>query len=32
MGIHAILSSPFQGGFEPFDGFVCVPFGGSEVP
>ena len=30
--IHTKLSSPFQGGLEPFDGFFYVPFRSSEVP
>lgn len=32
VSIHAKLSSPFQGGFEPFYSFPDVPFCGSEVP
>ena len=32
VGIHAILSSPFQGGLEPLDSFLYVPFRSSEIP
>ena len=32
MGIHTILSSPFQGGLEPLDSLPYVPFRSSEIP
>ena len=31
VGIHAKLSSPFQGGFKALNSFLYVPFRGSEV-